>query len=273
MSYKIKKNINNYIDIILEIMKNKNLFEESLSFKMDENNENIISVTINYFEQKLVLNNSNSSNKNHKNFSSNLYYIINLLKKEQLYYNAIIKSIGDIDIVKNIPIFILYKYYLFFDIICGRHVPDNISDKLYSFISNNKNIYNSNKITKSIYNCLMERYKEQNNKINSTFYAIYEYKRELTIKYFSEECAMRLRYKQKDIINKKIDELMPKEFGISHQNLIKKILIEDQLKYFFLNKSYLFDASNTILYSIVPKGILTYNLSKNIAIISENTFK
>ena len=69
------------------------------------------------------------------------------------------------------------------------------------------------------------KYNEQNNRTNSKFFAIYEYKKELRTKYFSEECALRLGYKQKDIINKSVDELMPNEFCKSHQNLIKNIII------------------------------------------------
>jgi hypothetical protein len=46
ISNKIKKNINKYIGIILDILKNKNLFEETLAFKIDENNGEIIFVKL-----------------------------------------------------------------------------------------------------------------------------------------------------------------------------------------------------------------------------------
>ena len=168
---------------------------------------------------------------------------------------------------KDIPIFIIYKYYLFFDIFGGGIVPQEISNKLYLSISRNKNIYD-NIITNKIFTSLTIIYNDQNNKNDSKFFALYEYKRDLRIKYFSEECALRLGFKQKDIINKKIDELMPNEFCKSHQNIIKKLFIGDQLEYYFINKSYLFDSSNTILYSIIPRGRLMYSLSKNLIIIS-----
>ena len=271
LSYKIKRIMNNYIDNLIKILKNKNLFEKSLSFKIDENYGNIIFVKINYFEQNSnIEENINVFNTN--KFSSNLYYIVFLLQNEIIYYNKIINFTKKIDITKNIPIFIIYKYYLFFDILEGGIIPHEISNILYTFISKNKNIY-YNRITKEIYDNLKVKYNEQNNNINSTFFAMYEYKKELRIKYFSEECALRLGYKQKEIINKKIDELMPKEFSKSHQNILKKLFIGDQLQYYYLNKSYLFDISNTILYPVIPKGILTYDLSKNLTIISESIFK
>ena len=266
ISYKIKRIINNYIDNFIKIIENKNIFEESLSFNFDENSENIILVKINYFEQQ------SNIEENFNKFSSNLYFIIYLLKKEKLYYNNIINYIKKMNFFKDIPIFIIYKYYLFFDIFGGGIVPQEISNKLYLSISRNKNIYD-NIITNTIFTSLTIIYNDQNNKNDSKFFALYEYKRDLRIKYFSEECALRLGFKQKDIRNKKIDELMPNEFCKSHQNIIKKLFIGDQLEYYFINKSYLFDSSNTILYSIIPRGRLMYSLSKNLIIISENTFK
>ena len=269
LSNKIKRIINNYIDNFIKILKNKNIFEESLSFKFDENNENIIFVMINYFEQNSFL---DEIFKLRKKITSNLYYIIYLLKEEIILYNNIINYVNQMNIFKDVPIFIIYKYYLFFDIFGGGIVPQEISNKLYLFISENRSIYD-NKITNRIYALLKIRYNQQNNKNNSKYFAMYEYKNELSTKYFNEECALRLGFKQKDIINKKIDELMPNEFCNSHQNIIKKILMGDQLKYFFLNKSYLFDESSTVLYSIIPRAILIYSLSKYLIIISENTFK
>ena len=56
----------------------------------------------------------------------------------------------------------------------------------------------------------------QNNIPKSKFCAIFEFKKEITTKYFDEYLSLKLGYKQKDIINEKIDELMPKEFSSSH---------------------------------------------------------
>ena len=262
LSNKTKEIINNYIDNLLYILKCRQIFDESLSFNFDDNNENIKSIKINFFEE-------NSLEIRNK---SNLYNVIYLLNKNRLYYNNLIDSIKTINIFKDLPIFMAFKYFLFFDFVEGREIPKEISNQLYFSIFNNQNIYN-NKITDKIISLLKLKYIEQNYRTNSKFFAIYEYKNELTTKYFSEECALRLGYKQKDIINKTIDKLMPNEFCKSHQNLIKKIIIGEQLKYYNVNKSYLFDITNTKLYPIIPKGILIYNLSKNLIILSENIFK
>ena len=280
LSYKVKKIICNYIDNLIYILKYKNIFEETLIFKFDENNENIVLVKINFFERNSnIENNIDNPNKklkriNQKIFklSSNLYKIIYLLKMNQLYYINFSKSIANMDIFKDIPIFIIFKYYLFFDIFEGGKIPQEISKKLYFSISNKRNVYN-NTISNNTYNLLKTRYNEQYNKNDSRFFAIYEYKKDLRTKYFSEECALRLGFKQKDLINKKIDELMPKEFSSSHQNIMLNFFIGSQLKYFNIDRGFLFDKTTTVIYSIAARGSLIYNLAKNLIIISESTFE
>ena len=49
--------------------------------------------------------------------------MIKILKKEQMLNKSIINSIKDIEIFKDIPIFIIYKYYLFFDIFKDGEIP------------------------------------------------------------------------------------------------------------------------------------------------------
>ena len=117
------------------------------------------------------------------------------------------------------------------------------------------------------------RYSEQYNKNDSRFFAIYEYKKDLRTKYFSEECALRLGFKQKDIINKKIDELMPKEFSNSHQNIVLNFFIGSQLKNYNINRGFLFDKTTTVLYSVAPRGALIYKLAKNLIILAESIFE
>jgi hypothetical protein len=57
--------------------------------------------------------------------------------------------------------------------------------------------------------------------LGSKTYVIVEFKKELRTKYFGEDGALKLGFKQKDIINEKIDLLMPRDFCKSHQNAIK----------------------------------------------------
>ena len=85
-----------------------------------------------------------------------------------MYYNNIIAYVKVINLFKDLPIFIVYKLYIFFDIFEGGNIPEEISTKLYNLLSNtiNKNI-NINKITNIIYDLLKKRYNEQNNKKDS----------------------------------------------------------------------------------------------------------
>ena len=124
-SYYTKILMNQYINNLIKILKYKSIFEDTLTINYDEGNEVITNVQINFFNLnsniKSNFNDSNSkkkkkyekkANKNSEN-TSNIYKVINILKKEQLYNKNIINSIKNIDIFKDIPIFIIYKYYLF----------------------------------------------------------------------------------------------------------------------------------------------------------------
>ena len=196
-----------------------------------------------------------------KKNGSNLYNIIYLLNKENIYYKQIIFSISQIQINKDIPIFMVFKYILFFDMFLGGKMPEQIINKLYSCFKINTNIYNS-AITESEYSILKRKYKEQNNILGSKTYVIVEFKKELRTKYFTEDGGLKLGYHQKDIINEKIDILMPKDFCKSHKNAIKKIIIGSQIRYSLSKQSYYFDKSNTVLYSSNFEGSLIYNISK-----------
>ena len=276
LSNKIKKIMINYIDNIIKILKYKNIFEESLSFQFDENNE-IISVKINFFEQNTKIENLNnkSNNKKHKekiiNYDTNLYIIIYLLKLEQIYFKEIIHFADKIQISKDLPIFLIFKYFLFFDIFLGRKIPDQIAQKLYKLLMNSSDLYNSN-ISSKEYSILKRRYKEQNNRIDSKVYVLVEFKKELTTKYFTEDGALKLGFNQKDIINKKIDILMPNEFCKSHQNAIKHIIIGNQIRYSISKQSYYFNKESNILYSANFEGSLIYNISKSLIMMLESIF-
>ena len=273
-SYKVKKLISNYIDNEMKILKYKYIFEDSLSYQFDESNENIISVKINFYNEKSKIDNLYSNDKNKiksKNDKTNLYNVIYLLKKEQLFYYQIINSINEIDKMKGIPIFMIFKYFLFFDLFEGGKMPIEMGNKLYNSLTNESTLFNGI-IKWNEYKILKRRYNEEYNRINSKIYSIYELKREIRTKYFNEEGALKLGYNQKDIIDEKIDILMPKIFYKSHQNAVKQLLISDQLKYFYSQKSYFFDKTTTILYPASFEASLIYNLSKNLLVIGESIF-
>ena len=274
MSYFVKRHIINYIDNEIKILKYRIIFEDSLSFKFDDNMEGIDSVKINFFNQSIKVENLykdayDKNKRKDKNKNSNLYYIIFLLKNEQFYYSKIIKSLKEIE-VEDIPIFMIFKYFLFFDIFEGGKIPEELN-KLYNSLTNNQSL-NNKLITANEFSILKNKYNEQNYKIDSRFYVIVELKKDLRTKYFSENCALKLGYKQNDIINKSIDILMPKEFCKSHQNVIKQLIIGNQIRYSMSKQSYFFDKSSTILYSANFEVSLIYNMSKSLIIISESIF-
>ena len=277
MSYKIKQIIFNYIDIMIKLLKYKSIFEDSLTFKYDENNENIISAKIKFFEENIIdsifdesKSNNKKTNKNVYKNKNNLYSIIYLLKKNQLYYQNLLDFIFRMDKKKEIPIFIIFKYFLFFDIFENRKIPDKVANKLYSLLSYNK--INNNSITKKEYSFLIKRFYEENIKKDSKNYIIFEYKNDLRIKYFTESAAIKLGYRQNDLINEKIDVLMPKSFASSHQNAINHIIIGSQIRYKLENKGYLFDKSSSILYPSRFEITLIYNISNNLILIGEIVF-
>jgi len=280
-SYQVKKLLYKYINNHIKILKYKIIFHDSLSFIYDENNEYIISVIINFFEETIKIDglfSESINNKIKKIFTkkednlTNLHFVVYLLKNEQFYYSQIINYIKHIQTKENTPIFIIFKYFIFFDIFEGGKIPDEIKDILMNFLSGKTSLYNTYISTKE-YSILSKIYNEQNNSINSKYYSIFEYKRELLTKYYNEACALKLDFLQKDIVNKRIDELMHDEFAGSHQNLIKQLLIGNQLKYAITERSFFFDKSKTILYAVSYESLMVYNISKYFNIIFQSTFK
>ena len=266
-SNKVKKLAFNYIDNLIKILKYKNIFEESISFQFDENNDNIISCKLEFLNK--ISNIENNENKINEN-KTNLYNVINLLKIEKFYHRNLKYAINKFEIIKDMPIFVIFKYYLFYDLLEGGKIPDKIAIRLHSLTENKINV-NNNYITKDEYSMLKNIYNKQNNEDNSKYFSIFEFKKELRTKYFSESCSLKLGYNQKDIINETLEPLMPKEFYDSHQYLLKQRLIDAQNRY-LIHRSALFDASSTILYSINFEALVIYNLSKNLEIICESSF-
>ena len=281
ISSKVKKLIHYYINNEIKILKYKFLFEDSLSFQFDENNENIISIKIPLFDEKIAIDNlcSNENNnkinrrknQNLKNYKNNLYIIIYLLKEEKIFYQKIINSLNQLNYIKNLPIFMIFKYFLFFDFFEGGKIPLDLVNKLYHSIKSDSSIYNGI-IEKNDFKILKRKYNEHNNKMDSKFYSIYEFKREIRTKYFTEDAALKLGYKQTDIINEKIDILMPKKFYKSHENTIKQIIIESQTNYNNSKEKYLYNKTNTILYPTSSEICLIHNISKTLLVITSSVF-
>ena len=280
-SYYTKILMNQYINNLIKILRYKSIFEDTLTINYDEGNEIITNVQINFFNlNSNIKSNFNESNKKKKknlydkksNYNSddtsNIYKVIKILKKEQIYNKNIINSIKNIDIFKDIPIFIIYKYYLFFDIFNDGEIPIEIFQKLNLFLSRYRTLYN-NRISDGTYVLLKRLYALQNNKSDSKFFGIFVFKKEIKTKYFDECLSLKLGYKQKEIINEKLDELLPKEFSYCHLNIVKRIFLGEQKRFFKSQNSFIFDVSHTVMNSIDAHGIMIYNLSNNLIMILE----
>ena len=279
ISNKVKKLIFKYIDNELTILKYKLIFEDSITFQYDENNESIISAKINFYNQITSIDNIYSNDdKNkikfnkHREKKSNLYNIIYLLNREYNYFYKIINCIDKINDKIDWPAFMIFKFILLFDIFGGGTVPEKVIKKLYNNSSSKDTSLKNQNITNKEYSILKKKYIEQNHKIDSKTYILVEFKKELRTKYFSEDGALKLGYKQKDIINEKIDILMPREFCKSHQNAIKQLIIGNQIRYNLSKPSFYFNKSNTKSYSANFNRILFYNISKTLMMMIESTF-
>jgi hypothetical protein len=267
LSNKIKSKINNYIDNHIKLLKYKNIFEESLKFILDDSNETINRVKINFFNMASNIEDFNQKSKNNDK-KNNLYKVIHLLKKEQFLYSRIMKQTDVMVRIKNMKVYSLFKCLLFFDLFNGGEMPSEIS---INFLKEKINMY-SRIITENEYSLLKKIYNEQNNNINSKYFSMFEFNKDLRTKYFCEYTALKLGFKQKDIINEKMIQLMPRKFYDSHQNLLKLLILGSQLKYFNNVESFLFDSSTTVLYSVNLESSLIYNISKNLVIITVFTF-
>jgi len=271
-----KKFFTNYINIQINLIKYRSIFEESLSFQFDENNEYITSIKTNFFEDKTKIEGFfndiyDVSNNEKINGKNNLYSVIYLLSKERIYYNRIIKSIKILENL-NIPIFHLFKYFLFFDFFQGGNLPNEIIELLNkSSFKKEMNLYNSY-ITTNEYSFLKRKYNEENNKIDSTCHLILEYKKDLRIKYFTESFGLKLGYKQKDLVNSKLDVLVPNDFYESHHNMIKHIVTGNQIRHYLSKNNYIFDSTSKILYPMDYEGLLIYNICKHLVIILKSNF-
>ena len=275
ISFTTKKFFSNYIIILINLIKYKSIFEESLSFQFDENNENIISARTNFFEEETKIegffNDTLDSKNNGKiNGKNNLYNIIYLLSKELTNYNKIIKSIN---LLQNltIPIFHLFKYFLFFDFFQGGNLPNEIIELLNNSFKKEMSLYNSY-VTTNEYSILKKKYNEENNKIDSICHIIFEYKKELRIKYFTESFGLKLGYKQKDLVNNRLDVLIPNDFCVPHQNMVKYLVIGNQKRHYLSKNNYIFDSTSKILYPMNYEGLLIYNVYKHLVIILKSNF-
>ena len=273
MSFIMKKLMLGYINNELTLFKHKLIFDDALSYKFDESNENIIGAKINFYNKITKIENNSGNEKGNKKTKKErtfLYNVIYLLNNEKFHHEQIINAVKEMDDTKVVPAFLIFKYFLFYDLFFGQ-IPSEIAIKLYFSLTKKTNMYNGN-VNGHDYYILKRRYNEENNRKDSKVYLIFEFKKEMRTKFFSENAALKLGYKQTDVINEKINVLLPNSFYKSHLNVIKQIIVNEQKQYHISKISYFFDKSNTVLYPNSFEGTLLYDLTKNLLIMMETTF-
>ena len=200
-----------YCDIILNIMKQKNLIEETVKIIKSEDSNEINIINFQYLN------------------SENIDNLIQTLKNESKLNKKLFKEISNIKSTK-LPIEFYYKCFLFCDTFWEGKIDDNILPIIFSF-TNDHNLYSSF-VNPNIFLLLRQRFIDINRQGFSSHYCIFKYCKGMTISYFSEPLAQELGYFQEDLVNKSIDILFPDDLIKPHRNLILRYLISEQNRIF-----------------------------------------
>ena len=208
---KIKEIMNNYCQVIIDIIKKRNIVEESVKFQKLEDTGEILSIDFTYLTKE-KLEEIIKMMKYESNLNNNLYTEINNLK------------------TKKFPMEFYYKIFLFWDTFMEGKIEEKLIPIFFSF-THDHNFY-STKINPNIFTVLKNRYIEVNNSDHNLFYCIFKYSKGMTISYFSEPLSQILGYLQSELIDSNINILMPNEISKPHDNIILHSLIAKQNRLF-----------------------------------------
>ena len=204
---KIVEIMDEYCQVITDIIKKRNIIEESVKFKKIEDTGEILSINFTYLTEDKI------------------EEIIKILKSETELNNDLYKEMNNLKTSK-FPMEFYYKIFLFWQTFMEGKIEEKLIPIFYSFTKDH-NLYSIN-INPNIFIVLRQRYLELNNHAQNLYYCIFKYSRGMIISYFSEPLAQKLGYLQSELINSDIDILMPKEISKSHNNLLKNYLIVQQ---------------------------------------------
>jgi hypothetical protein len=115
-------------------------------------------------------------------------------------------------------------------------------------------------------------YIDKHLQINSNYHLIIKFSNNINIHYFDEALSKKMGYSQKDLLNFSIENLMPKEFKISHNLAIIKFLINDKNKVINNFQHFLFD-KNMQMYPSVFSGIGMPGLGKYLFCVGKINLK
>ena len=241
----IQTMMNDYCQIVIDIMKKKNLVEESVKIKKNEDTGEITWIDFIFLDIK------------------NTEEIIKHLKNETILNSKIFDEIADLKTAK-LPMEFYYKLFIFCETFWEGKIDEKILPTFYSF-TNDHNLF-SNTINPNIFILLRQRYIDLNNQGLSQYYCIFKYTKGMTISYFSEPLSQCLGFIQSDLIDNSIDILMPNEISRPHNNLVMHYLITQQNRVYKTINNRMFNKKGLSIDTSM-NGATLPGLGKNLLII------
>ena len=241
----IQTMMNDYSEIIINLMKKKNLVEESTKIKKNEETGEILWIDFIFLDSK------------------NIEEVIKDLKDETHLNNKIFEEISQLKTSK-LPMEFYYKIFTFCETFWEGKIDDKILPTFYSF-TNDHNLYSS-VINPNIFILLRQRYIDLNNQGLSQYYCIFKYSKGMTISYFSEPLSQTLGYLQSDLIDNNIDILLPNDICRPHNNLVLHYLITQQNRVYKTINNRMFNKRGLSIDSTM-NGASLPGIGKNLLII------
>ena len=241
----IQSMMDDYCRIVIDIMKKKNLVEESVKIKKNEDTGEISSIDFIFLDIK------------------HIEEIIKHLKNETNLNSKIFQEISDLKTTK-LPMEFYYKLFIFCETFWEGKIDEKILPTFYSF-TNDHNLF-SNTINPNIFILLRQRYIDLNNQGLSQYYSIFKYTKGMNISYFSEPLSQMLGFIQSDLIDNNIDILMPNDICKPHNNLVLHYLITQQNRVYKTINNKMFNKKGLSIESS-SNGASLPGLGKNLLII------
>ena len=242
---KIRKKMLEYSSKYIEILKIKEGIEESIKIVKDEDSGEIKSIKSGYLKTKVLGN------------------IIDILDSEAKIFKSLILHIEELK-GRKLPYCIYYKSFLFVDLFMGGKMSEDLIPVMYSF-TNDRNLYSTD-VNPTVYIILRQRYLEKFAKENSNHTIIFKYTRGMRITYFSDPCASKLGFKQKELKGENIEVLLPKSIASCHSACVLRYLIINQSRNFNDIQNFMFDKRLQMIESHF-EGVRVPGISKNLIII------
>ena len=228
---KIQKIMDNYCQIVIDLIKLRNIVEESVKVKKVEDTGEVLSIYFTYLMEDKI------------------EEIISILKKETNLNKYLFKEMYELKTSK-LPMEFYYKVFLFWEVFIQGKIEEKLIPIFFSFTKDH-NLYSTN-INPNIFILLRQRYIDLNKSDQNLYYCIFKYSKGMNISYFSEPLAQILGYLQSELIDNDIDILMPSEISKAHSNMI--------LHYLTTQQNRVYKGINNKLFN--KKGLL-YNGSSN----------